>query len=448
MITDLTVGPPRKLLVRFSLPLLFSVIFQQLYNITDSVIAGNILGSGALAAIGASHPITLIFMAIAQGCNIGCSVTISHLYGAHDNRQVKTAVYTALTGVLSVSLFLTALGLALSGTVLKLLNTPDSIFESSSLYLNIYISGLVFLFLYNICNGISTALGDSKTPLIFLIISSAGNVILDIIFLHVFKMGVEGTAWATLICQAFCSLLAFYVLLRRIHELPCMGKPQIFSGKMMLRISRIAIPSILQQSFVSVGNLFVQGIVNSFGADTIAGFSSAQRLNALSLSCIGTLGNGISSFTAQNIGANKPERIAKGFRAAFVITMGITAVFSAASFIFAEQLIGLFLNAGDSLNDGVVSAGVTFLRIVSPFYAIVASKLVADGVLRGSGSMLFFMTATFSDLIFRVGLSYALSPLFGAQGICVSWPIGWTLGAILSLLFYTKVKRRGFMLRS
>ncbi len=313
MTKDMTKGAVAPILLKFSLPLLVSVIFQQMYNIADSMIAGRCINNDALSAVGASYPITMIFLAIGTGMNIGCSVMISTFFGAKDFRQMKTAVYTSLisTGVLAV--ILTVVGCFTSGMFLKILGTDASIFADSQTYLNIYVFGLIFLFIYNICTGIFTALGDSNTPLYFLIGSSLGNIGMDLLFVVVFKMGVAGTAWATFLCQGVCSVLAFIVLIRRISRVKS-EKYRLFEWRMLGKIATLSVPSILQQSFVSVGQLFIQSLVNDCGTDVVAGYASAIKLNTFAVTSFSTVGNSVSSFTAQNIGGREFGRVRKGFR--------------------------------------------------------------------------------------------------------------------------------------
>lgn len=443
MIKNLTEGKPFNLLLRFSLPILASVLFQQGYTMADSIIVGKFVGTEALAAVGAAHPIVVIFMAIAFGYNIGCSVTISRLFGAGEIAKMKTAVHTALVGIITISLILMAIGFIIARPLLTALNTPENVMENAATYLGIYVAGLCFLFLYNICNGISTALGDSKTPLIFLIFSSIGNILLDLVFILALDMGIAGAAWATFICQAICSVLAFMVLLGRIRRLYCKEKPRLFSGRAMLDISRIAVPSMLQQSFVSVGNLLVQSIINTFGAGAMAGFSSAMRINVLAVGSVGAFGNAMSSFTAQNIGAGKPERVRQGFKAAIGIGVAVALIFTGVLVIFARPVIGLFLDGSENSAEAI-ETGANFLMTVTPFYAILCFKLVSDGILRGAGSMLFFMVSTFLDLILRVILAFTLSPSLGMMGVCLSWPLGWVTGAVLSTVFYMISQKRDF----
>ena len=441
MIKDLTEGEPRKILWQFTLPMFVSVIFQQLYNIADSIIVGNYArhGEDALAAVGASYPITMIFMAIALGCNVGCSVIISQLFGAKRYREMKTAVNTTLLASAVLSVILTAFGLIFSPLMLTALQTPDNIFLDAGVYLKIYIGGFLFLFLYNVTTGIFTSLGDSKTPLYFLIGSSLSNIALDWVFVAVCHWDVAGVAWATFICQGIACVLAMFTLLKRLKTVVCEGKPELFSFPMLIRIGRIAIPSVLQQSFVSVGNIFIQRLINGYGSSVIAGYSAAIKINTFAITCFGTLGNAISNFTAQNIGAGKEKRVKQGFVTGLTMGFLIGLPFFLMCFFRSTALIRLFMD-GESAE--ALNTGVQFLRIVAPFYFVVSMKLVADGVLRGSGIMVYFMISTFADLILRVVLGYVLAIPFDTTGIWMSWPVGWTIGTGLSLMFYVQGRWR------
>lgn len=435
MAKDLTKGAVTPLLLRFSIPLLVSVMFQQLYSIADSVIAGNFINKDALAAIGASYPITMIFLSIGTGMNIGCSVVISTFFGARDIKSMKTAVFTSIISSFSLAVILTVAGFLTSGVFLRMLGTDAAVFKDAQDYLNIYVIGLVFLFIYNICTGIFTALGDSKTPLYFLIGSSVGNVLLDLLFVVVIPLGVPGTAWATFICQGVCSVLAFIVLLRRLKKIEC-DSFSYFDWQMLARISKLSVPSILQQSFVSVGNLFIQGLVNSCGIDVMAGYSSAIKLNTFAVTCFGTIGNSVSSFSAQNTGALEYERVKKGYKVGSLLAIGLAAVFSLVYVLFADSLIYIFMDSADANNIAAANAGKHFLTIVSPFFVMVGLKLNSDGVLRGCGNIKAFMVTTFSDLVLRVVIAYLLCPHFGATGIWLSWPVGWGISSVLSYLLY------------
>ena len=430
---DLTVGKPETVLWKFCMPLFGSIIFQQLYNIADSFVAGKFIGENALAAVGESYGITMIFIAFAFGCNIGCSVIVSQIFGAKDYNRMKTAVYTTLIASAMLCIFLMLVGILSCSWLLNITNTPEEIFEDSKLYLDIYIWGFPFLLFYNVATGFFSALGDSKTPFIFLAISSTSNVAVDIWFVAVFHMGVAGVAWATFLCQGISCVLAVVVVFRRLSKIKTEGKIQVFSNELFRKIAVIAIPSILQQSFISVGNIIIQGVINGFGSSVMAGYSAAVKLNNLVITSFTTLGNGISNYTAQNLGAGIPKRVKSGFKAGvkmvWIICIPIVALYLVAS----NGLIEAFMDEPSEL---VLLSGVQFLKIVSPFYFVISVKLVADGILRGAGMMNQFMIATFTDLVLRVVLAILLSMQFGYIGIWLSWPIGWGIATVLSVWFY------------
>lgn len=441
---DLTVGTPSKVLQKFCLPLFGSVIFQQLYTIADSFAAGKFVGERALAAVGNSYEITLFFIAFAFGCNIGCSVVVSSLFGAKKYGELKTAVYTGLiaSGALCVILMIT--GAVFGNKLLMLINTPEDIMADSRLYLNIYILGLLFVFYYNVATGVFSALGDSKTPFYFLMCSSVANIFMDIFFTtalkNVFTRGVDGVAWATFLCQGISCILALIFVFKRLKTIETKGRNKAFSWNLLRQIAGIAIPSILQQSFVSVGNIIIQGIINSFGSSVIAGYSASIKLNNLVITSFNTLGTGMSNYTAQNLGAKRNERVHAGFRAGVRMVVLIGAVFSISYFFFGKSLIHIFIN---DLGSEAASTGMMILRIISPFYFVISTKLIADGVLRGAGRMKQFMFATFTDLILRVVLAKILSSTaLGATGIWLAWPIGWLTATALSLAFYFNYRKK------
>ena len=430
---DLTVGKADKVLWKFCLPLFGSVIFQQMYNIADSLVAGKFIGENALAAVGNSYEVTLIFIAFAFGCNIGCSVIVSQLFGAKQFHKMKTAVYTALIASMVLCLILMTLGIVLSSTMLELIHTPAMIMKDSKLYLDIYVWGFPFLLFYNIATGIFSGLGDSKTPFIFLACSSTANILVDIWFVKGFHMGVAGVAWATFICQGVSCILSMLVVFRRLHKVKLEEKTVFFSWELLNRIAVIAVPSIFQQSFISIGNIIIQGVINGFGPGVIAGYAAAVKLNNLVITSLTTLGNGISNYTAQNIGAGKLPRIKEGFRAGVKMVWSLCVPFAILYVLCGEFLINIFLEkpSMDALNTGIL-----FLRILAPFYFVISVKLATDGILRGAGMMKHFIVATFSDLILRVMLAIVLAGFFGSVGIWCAWPIGWGVGTTLSLMFY------------
>lgn len=432
----MTVGKPQWVLLRFSMPLLLSAVFQQLYNIADTIIAGRCLGEDALAAVGSSFPITMIFMAIALGSTNGASVLISHLFGEKKLGDMKTAIFTSFISVGGLSLILTLAGTIFCVPMLEALNTNADIMAESADYLKIYTLGLVFLFLYNVATCVFSSLGDSKTPLVLLVCSSVGNVILDFVLVNYCHKGVGALALATLIAQGAASVIAAALLFIRLKSIETPVKPKPFSLNTLKRISRLAVPGILQQSFVSVGNLFIQSLINSFNITAVtAAYAASVKLNSFSVTMFVTLAGGVSNYTAQNLGAGKPDRVKSGFKSGLLTAEIVALVIALISVIFPKQLIGLFV---DDPTETVIATGKSFLRIISPFYFTVCAKLIADNVLRGSGTMVFFMISTFTDLILRVALAYVFSGFMGVDGVWWSWPVGWGISAALSLTFYFK----------
>lgn len=430
---DLTVGKPGRVLLAYSLPLFGSIIFQQLYNIADSFVAGHFISTEALAAVGNSSEITLIFIAIAFGCNIGTSVVTANLFGQKEMKQVHTCVTTALIfcGILGV--VLSAVGMLTSEWMLTLLDTPVETMKDSVAYIQIYLMSYVFLMLYQVATGIFSALGDSKTPFYFLAVSSIANIFVDIFFVRDFHMGVPGVAWATFLCQSISGIVAVIFVLKKVHEVVGGEKCPLFSGVLLKKMLIIAIPSAIQQSFISVGNILVQRVINGFGTACMGGYTAAIKLNNMFVTSVTALGNGMSNYTSQNLGAGKNERVRHGCRSGVAIGMTMGAIFAVVFYVFAKPLVYAFISDG---NLEAVDVGVDFLHIVTPFYMFLSIKLMVDGVQRGAARMLQFMIATLSDLFLRVVLSFTLSPIFGIRRVWYSWPVGWVVGIVLSATLY------------
>ncbi|MCI8458311.1 MAG: MATE family efflux transporter [Clostridia bacterium] len=438
MIKDMTVGKPVKVILAFSLPMLLSMAFQQLYNIADSVIAGKFAGTDALAAIGVSFPVTMLFLAVAMGASVGSSVIVSQYFGVKKTAKMRSAIHTSIIAIMATAAFLTALGFVICKPVIKLLQTPSEILGAANTYLYIYIAGLPFLFLYNAATAIFTGLGDSRTPLYFLIFSSVFNVVLDIVFVTAVQWGVKGVAWATFIAQGISGVLAMITLLARVSKMKTEEPFKHFDRALLKKICTVAVPSILQQSFISVGQLCVQGLINSFGTPVIAGYSAAIKVNIFCVAIFNTMSNALSSYTAQNTGAGDYERVKKGYPAALGIMAAVTVVFTAVLVFAGKYLVALFTDGNNDEN--VIDAGKKFLWFVAAGYPIVAYKVITDGLLRGSGYMSAFMISTFTDLIVRVGVSFALAGQMGFTAVCVSFPVGWALGALVSMGFYLSGK--------
>lgn len=427
-------GNPTKSLVLFTLPIIFGNLFQQLYSIVDTVVVGNFVGSNALAAVGTSTTITFLFVAIATGSSIGCSVVISQLYGAKKLEEMKTAVYTALIAIFVIAALLSVLGLAVHRSILKLLNTPQDIFEEAAIYLKVYMAGLVFLFMYNILTAIFNAMGESKIPLYFLMFSSLLNIALDILFVIRFKSGVEGVAIATMIAQSVSAMLSASILIVRLRRIKTEGSYQIFSFQALRQMGKVAVPSTIQQSIVSFGIVFVQALVNRYGSVVIAGYTTATKIDNIAIMPMVNIGNAVSTFTAQNIGANQTERVKEGYRAGIFMTLFLCIIIVLTLLLFGRPIVSMFMDTESSAAS--IDVALEYLRVVSIFYFFMGFMNVTNGVLRGSGDMNFFMISTLANFFSRVILAYGLAYFLGEQAIWWSIPMGWTIGLVIARARY------------
>lgn len=440
---DLTQGKPEKVLLQYTLPLFGSIVFQQLYNIADSFVAGKFIGVNALAAVGNAYEITLIFLAVSFGCNMGASVVVARYFGEKNFNHVKGAVSTSYIAASVICALLTALGLLTAAPLLRLMKTPEVIFADSLLYIQIYTAGLLFLFFYNISTAVFAAFGDSKTPFYLLAFSSIANIGVDILFVKSFGMGVAGVAWATFLCQGVSAVLSNLILWFKLKKVCGKGAFSLFSLPLLKQILKIGVPSALQQSFISVGNLMIQGNINRFGPNVIAGYSAAVKFNNFAVTSFTTLGNGLSNWTAQNLGAGSSLRVRQGFAAGLKMVALISLTFSLLYLGLSKFILQLFLDP--KAGNEALRVGQLFLFCVAPFYWVVAAKINADGVLRGAGKMTAFMISTCIDLVLRVVLGKVLSLFLGSTGIWLAWPISWILGTVASLLFYRNYEKKDFI---
>ena len=436
----MTKGNSAKILFYFAIPMILGNMFQQLYNIIDSIIVGNFVGAEALAAIGVSYPITFICITIANGAGIGCGVIISQYFGGKQITKIKSSIYTSIISIGIAGLILTIIGIIFVKKILLFMNTPYNIINDAEAYLRIYFIGVVFLFIYNISNSAFNALGNSKTPLIFLIGSSILNVILDLIFVTKFNMEVKGAAYATLIAMCISAVLSCIYLLIKVQKIEenAIKKAKIFDINILKDMSKIAFPSILQQSIVSIGNLLVQSLINSFGSVVIAGYTAAAKIDSITILPMVSMSNSVSTFTAQNIGAKKDERIKSGYKAA-ILMIGIFCVFAASMlFIFGNNIVGMFVD-GES-NKDVINVGVNYMRIVSSCYFLMGLMVITNGILRAAGDMKFFLGSTIINLGVRVCMSYTIAQFTGVNGIWYAIPLGWVCASIFSVLRYKSGK--------
>ncbi len=431
---DLTVGKVRNCLWLYTLPLLGSVVFQLLYNLADTVIAGNFISTDALASVGNASEITLIYTCFAFGCNTACSVIASRLIGEKNYTEMKTSISTSFIVFGCLCVLLMAFGFIFTKPLLRGMETLEENFADSYSYLIVYTIGIPFVFFYNVATGVFSAMGDSKTPFVFLAISSTANVFVDILFVKVFSLGVMGLALATVICQGISAILAILFLIRKIKKLPCIEKAPIFSKKLFKSLVLIAIPSILQQGSISIGNIIIQKIINGYGEGyVVAGYIASIKLISIATSIFSAVGNGLSNFVSQNIGADQWERIYPAFAYDIIFLLFLVVPITIIFAFLGKPFILLFMEKDTSVQ--AVKCGVNMLKMVSPFILLIGLKILSDGILRGSGSIVLFMISTTSNVIARVISAFILSANFGIPILWWAWGIGWTIGFLVSISF-------------
>lgn len=439
---------PLKALFIFALPMIIGNFFQQFYTMADSIIVGRYVSENALAAVGASNSLTTVFISIAIGGGIGASVITSRHFGARYYDKMLLSIRTALISFLAISFILGIFGLIFSKQIMIALNTPENILSQASGYLSIYFIGLPFLFMYNILSSMFNALGKSRIPLYLLIFSSVFNIALDLAMVRIFNLGVMGVALATLIAQGISALLAFLLFLKELKLYSVSEsdsvknleptekavKTKYFDKTEFFDMARVALPSILQQSTVSIGMMLVQSVVNSFGSEVLAGFSAASRIESLCIVPMAATGNAISSYTAQNIGAGRFDRVRQGYRQAYIILFGFAIAICLALELAYRPLILMFI--GEEGTSLALETGTGYLKFLGWFFILIGLKMTTDGVLRGAGDMKMFTVANLINLSIRVIIATTLAPVYGVHMVWIAVPIGWAANYVISFSQY------------
>lgn len=439
---DLTRGGVWITLLKYCLPLFGSAMVQQLYSLVDLLVVGNFAAEGALAvdAIGNATNVINILLAFALGANSGCAVVIAKHFGEKNNKKVRETVNTAFISYAVLCGVLMVVGFSFGRLFLKALSVDKEYFNDCLAYLYIYVGSLPFVFLYNLGCGICSALGDSKTPFIFLITSSLLNVVLDLIFVCVLHLDVAGAAWATLISQGISCILTAFVLVRKLKSIRTEEKCKKFDRGLFKELTVTSIPIILQQAFVSVGNFFVMKRINLIGIDATTGFTTAFKMIGMANMGVVNMTGGLANFASQNKAAGQYERIKRGHLAVLTFTLISSILFLTLFITCAEPLTQLFVQK-EKLTDVAIEYSRQFLIIVSAFLPVVAVKIVSDGAVRGCGGNVGFTISTFTDLLLRVALVYILTSVgWGFSGVCWAWTIGWSVSTVLSIVFYSRIK--------
>ncbi|HDN2379228.1 TPA: MATE family efflux transporter [Clostridioides difficile] len=431
---DLTTGHEGKSIFFFAMPMLIGSLFQQLYNTADSIIVGRFIGKEAMAAVSGANPIMFLLVAALMGVSLGFSILVSQFYGSGDLKKVKATIDTTYILLFVGSILISILGIVFGGPMLKLMNTPESIFAQSKLYLTIIFSGILFSAGYNSVSAILRGLGDSVTPLYFLIIATILNIVLDLTFIVVLRMGVEGVALATIMAQAVSFIISIIYLNKRHEVLKFKIKGIVYDNKIFKDGLRLGLPSGVQQMLFSIGNMALQFLVNSYGTSAMAAFGAGLRIeNFISLPIM-NLGSAVSTFVAQNIGAGENERVKKGIRESIKMTLVLAVTVIALILLFRENLIALFNTDKD-----VIKIGSSYLFIIGPFFLFIGTSFVLSSAMKGAGDSMFALISSIVSLwLGRLPASYMLSKFFGTDGIWMGIPFGWTLGLIVTVIYYKK----------
>jgi putative MATE family efflux protein len=443
---DLTEGKEGKLILSFALPMLYGNIFQQMYNIVDSIIIGRYLGNEALAAVGASFPLIFTLVSFVIGIATGATIIIAQYFGAKEMERVKQAIETMYIFLFFASIALTAIGMIFSSEIFRLIDLPEEVIPQASQYFTIYSIGFIFFFGFHGTTAVLRGLGDSRTPLYFLVTATVVNIFLDLLFVVVFGWGIEGVAWATVISQGG-ALFSIIIYLNAYHKVIRFSLLRMrFNREIFVKSMKIGLPTGFQQTFVAVGMLALYKVVNMFGTTVIAAYAVAMRIDSFAALPAMNFAAALSSFVGQNIGAGKMDRVKRGLYATLRMTAIVSLSVTLVAWLFATPIMGIF-----TTDPGVIEAGKDYLYIVSLFYVVFSTMFVYNGVLRGAGDTLIPMFITLFALWFiRIPVSYYLALKFGPVGIWWGVPIAWAIGAVFSFFYFRAGKwmNKGVVKRS
>ena len=430
---DMTEGNIWKHMLRFSIPMAVGLLFQQLYNTVDTLIVGQFVGQQAQAAVGSTGPIINTIVGFCAGLATGASVVISQRYGAHDKEGLSKAVHTTVALTFIVSLIATGLGQLIVTPMLRFMQTPEDVMPESGTYLSIYFAGISGILFYNLGSGILRAVGDSRRPLIFLIISALLNTALDLLFVLAFGMGVDGVAYATILSQILSALMILFTLSRERGSYGIRWRKVRVDRESLSMILKIGLPSSIQAAVTAFSNVFVQSYINAFGSACMAGYGVYGKIDAFALIPVQSISMSSTTFVGQNWGAKQPARAREGVRTATVMSLVSTAVLGLAVFVFARPLMGFF-----SPEEEVIEYGIRFIRIVTPFYIAVCFNQIYAGALRGIGDATMPTVIMLASFVAFRQVYLAVTRALGAGFIAVAlaYPVGWILCSTLLIIRY------------
>lgn len=439
MIIDMTKGNPSTTIIKFTLPMLIGNLFQQFYNIADSIIVGRFIGKEALAAVGSSFMLMNFFSFVIIGLCLGTSIVYSYYFGEKNYKDLRKTIFTSF---LFIGIFTVVLSIGLVFTtenMLNLINTPQNIFKASQNYLHFIFGGLIFVYIYNISAALMRSIGDSRTPLYFLILAAVINVALDLLFVIVFNMGVSGVALATIIAQGISSILCAIYMFKNIDFIKITKKDMVFDKEIMKKVGRFSILTSMQQSIMTFGMVCVQGIVNTFGANTIAAFTAASKIDSIAYLPVQDFGNGFATYVAQNKGAKKYDRISQGVKSSIKTIIIFCAILTVVIYTNSNSLMRIFVKKEEI---EVIKLGIEYLSVISIFYVLIGFLFMFYGYFRGVGALNISLLLTIISLGIRVLMAYVLSGVssIGQKGIWWSVPIGWIIADIIAVFMYKRSK--------
>lgn len=434
MVYDMTKGNPLKLILAFSVPMLIGNIFQQVYNFVDAAVVGKFVGAQALAAVGSTGTIIAVMICLMMGLTGGAGIIIAQCFGKRDFNEMRTTVTGLIYTVLVLSVVTSAAGIMFSRKILLLLNTPANVIDDAVKYVNIIFIFTIGTAMYNGSSAILRSLGDSRTPLYALILSSLLNVGLDLLFVVVFRLGVAGAAYATVISQIISSIYCIVHIIRYREQLNLEGISFKTTRRAIKRIFRAGVPTALESCLISLGTMSVQRLVNSFGSITMAGYTAAIKIDSIAIAPICSIGSALSVFAGQNMGAGNIDRIKKGMYQTLVSLIGICVVLAVLIVLFRRQMLGLFLDSDNA--SLAIDIGAKYLTIVCVAYIVAAVMRTYLNVLRGAGDVNTSAIAGVTELMGRIIFAYILVGPLGSTGIWIATPLAWAMGAAVPLIRY------------
>lgn len=442
-LTNMTEGSALKHIFRFAMPLLFGSIFQQLYNMVDSIVVGKFVGDTALTAVGTAFPVVFLLASLFMGLGLGATIVVSQFFGASDMQRVKDTIDTTYTALIIAVIPLTIVSLFLCKPLLFLLNVPADSMAEAEIYMMIILGGFAANLGYSANSGILQGLGDSRTPLLFLIIASIINIVLDLLFVVVFNWGVAGVAIATVIAQAFSWIFGIFYINKKYPTLKIQPFCMKFDKDIFTKIVKLGVPAGIQQAFFSIGVMAMQSLVNGYGSSFAAGYNGANKVDMFAFLPVQSFATATTTFVGQNIGAGRGDRVHKGAIASLKLSIGFSIVLSVLTLVFGEYLMQLFSNSPTT-----IASGMAYLWRILPFYFLFAIMFVLNCVMRGAGEMMMPMVSSILSLwLARVPAAYVLAYFFGPDNMHYCFVLGWLVGLAVTVPYYLsgKWKKKGLV---